>query len=57
MSHGTIRPRVSISTLMSFVLISAVGLAALRNASEVWAGMMLLAAMAAVGAAVLPDRW
>src|SRR6266436_1870509 len=45
--------RFSIRTLMAFVLVSAVGLAALRNASDLWAGMMLLVALAAVGVAVL----
>jgi hypothetical protein len=45
--------RSSIRTLMAFVLVSAVGLAALRNASNLWAGMMLLVALAAVGIAVL----
>src|SRR5436309_1310644 len=38
---------------MTFVLVSAVGLAALRNASDLWAGMMMLVALAAVGVAVL----
>ena len=33
--------RLSIRTLMAVILASAVGLAALRNANEVWAGMML----------------
>jgi hypothetical protein len=45
--------RLSIRSLMSFVVVSAVGLAALRNASDLWAGMMLLAALAALGAATL----
>jgi hypothetical protein len=45
--------RISIRTLMAFILVSAVGLAALRNADEVWAGMMLLLAMVAVGVAIL----
>jgi hypothetical protein len=45
--------RVSIRGLMAFVLVSAVGLAAFRNAGELWAGMLLLAALAAVGAAVM----
>lgn len=45
--------RISIRTLMAFVLVSAVGLAALRNASELWAGIMLLLALAAAGAAIL----
>jgi hypothetical protein len=43
----------SIRNLMACVLVSAVGLAALRNASDLWAGMMLLIALAAVGVAVL----
>ena len=38
---------------MAFVLVSAVGLAALRNADEVWAGIILLAALAVVGIAIL----
>ena len=45
--------RVSIRSLMSFVIVSAVGLAALKNAGDLWAGMMLLAALAALGAASL----
>jgi hypothetical protein len=45
--------RISIRTLMALVLVSAIGLAALRNASELWAGMMLLLALAAVGVAIL----
>ncbi len=45
--------RISIRTLMTFILVSAVGLAALRNANELWAGMMLLLASAAVGVAIL----
>ena len=46
-------PRISIRTLMAFILLSGVGLAALRNANEFWAGMMLLLALSAVGIAVL----
>jgi hypothetical protein len=38
---------------MVFVLVAGVGLAALRNASDLWAGMMLLVALASVGVAVL----
>jgi hypothetical protein len=38
---------------MAFVLVFAVGLTALRNASDLWAGMMLLVALAGVGIAVL----
>jgi hypothetical protein len=45
--------RFSIRSLMAFVLISAVGLAALRSANELWAATMLSAALAAVGVAVL----
>jgi hypothetical protein len=45
--------RISIRTLMAFVLVSAVGLAALKNAGELWAGIMLLLALAAAGAAIL----
>jgi hypothetical protein len=44
--------RFSIRTDMAFVLVSAIGLAALRNANEWWAGTMMLVAMAAVGIAV-----
>jgi hypothetical protein len=45
--------RFSIRSLMAFVLVSAVGLAALRNSSELWAGVMLIVVLAAVGVAVL----
>ncbi len=45
--------RFSIRTLMAFVLVSAVGLAALRNANEVWAGWLLTGAFGAVATAVL----
>jgi hypothetical protein len=45
--------RFSIRTLMAFVLVFAVGLAALRNANAVWAGAMLLLAFASVGVAVV----
>ena len=45
--------RFSIRTLMAVVVVSAVGLAALRNANEVWADVMCLAALAAVGSAML----
>ena len=46
-------PRISIRILMAFIFVAGVGLAALRNANEFWAGMMLLLALAAVGIAVL----
>ncbi len=46
-------PRFLIRTLMAFIIVTAVGLAALRNADELWAGMMLLVALAALGTAIL----
>jgi hypothetical protein len=46
-------PRFLIRTLMAFIIVSAVGLAALRNADELWAGMMLLVALATLGTAIL----
>jgi hypothetical protein len=45
--------RISIRTSMAVVVFAAVGLAALRNASELWAGVMVLIALSAVGGAVL----
>jgi hypothetical protein len=45
--------RISIRTLMACVLVAAVGLAALKNAGELWAGIMLLLALAAAGVAIL----
>jgi hypothetical protein len=45
--------RFSIRTLMAFLLVPAVALAALRNANDLWAGMMLLTALGAVGVAIL----
>jgi hypothetical protein len=45
--------RFSVRSLMAFIFVSAVGLAALRNPNDVWAGAMLLVALAAVGIAVL----
>ena len=45
--------RVSIRSLMAFVVVFAVGLAALRNANEIWAGLMLVLAVAAFGVAVV----
>jgi len=38
---------------MAFVLVCAVGLAALRNANELWARVMMMVAVALVGVAVL----
>ncbi len=45
--------RFTIRILMAVIVVSAVGLAALRNASELWAGMMLLVALAAIGISLL----
>jgi hypothetical protein len=45
--------RFSIRTLMALIVVSAVGLAALRNANDLWAGMMFLAVLAAVGIALI----
>jgi hypothetical protein len=45
--------RFSIRSVMAFVLASAIGMAALRNANEFWAGAMIMVALAAVGTAVL----
>lgn len=45
--------RVSIRRVMAFVLVSAIGLAALKNASDLWAGMMLLLAFAVIGTALM----
>jgi hypothetical protein len=45
--------RFSIRCLMAFVLVSAVGLAALRNANDLWARTMTLVALAVRGVAVL----
>ena len=54
--RGTARDtmrRFSIRTLMALIVISAVGLAALRNANELLAGLMILGAVDVVGIAVL----
>ena len=45
--------RFSIRTAMAFILVSAIGLAALRGASELWAQMMLMTSAIAVGVSVL----
>jgi hypothetical protein len=45
--------RISIRSLMAFVVVSAVGLAALKNASVFWAVGVLLADILAIGVAVL----
>jgi hypothetical protein len=46
-------PRFSLSAVMGFVLVSAVGLAALRNANEVWVGILLMLVAGMVGVALL----
>jgi hypothetical protein len=45
--------RFSIRSLIAFVVISAVGLAALKSASDLWAETVLLADLVAIGVAVL----
>jgi hypothetical protein len=45
--------RVSIRTLMAFIVGSAIGLAALRNANDRWAKMMFIAALVSIGVAAL----
>ena len=45
--------RISIRSLMAVVVFAAVGLAALRNANQLWAAMMLTVALAAVGVAAI----
>src|SRR5262245_23706503 len=49
---GTMR-RFTIRSLIALIVASAIGLAALRNASEIWAGLMFLSALTAVGSAIL----
>jgi hypothetical protein len=38
---------------MAFIVVTAVGLASLRNANDLWVGIWLLTALAAVGVAIL----
>jgi hypothetical protein len=45
--------RFSILGLMAFLVVAAIGLAALRNANDLWAGMLLLLALAAVAIAMM----
>jgi hypothetical protein len=45
--------RFSIRRLMAFVLVTAVGLSAIRNANEFWAAVLTIAALACVCGAVL----
>ena len=56
MARGTVMPRkirFSIARLMGVVLVAAVGSAALRNASEAWAGSVLLVTCGAVMLAIV----
>ena len=45
--------RFSILSIMAFIVVAAIGLAALRNANDLWAGMLLLLALAAVAIAMM----
>ena len=45
--------RFSIAGLMGVVLLAAIGFAALRNPSENWAGIVLLATLGALGIATI----
>ena len=45
--------RFSIAGLMGVVLFAAIGFAALRNPSETWAGIVLLATLGALGVATV----
>jgi hypothetical protein len=46
-------PRFSIAGLMGLVVVVAVGVAALRFASELWAGILLVLTLMVLGASVL----
>jgi hypothetical protein len=46
-------PRFTIAGLMGLVVVVAVGVAALRYASELWAGILLLLTLGVLGASVL----
>jgi hypothetical protein len=46
-------PRFPIAGLMGLVVVAAVGVAALRFASELWAGVLLMLTLGVLGAAVL----
>jgi hypothetical protein len=45
--------QTSVRTVMVLVLVSALGPTALRNADDLWAGMMFLTALAAVAVAAM----
>jgi hypothetical protein len=53
MTNMVVRPRFSIAGLMVVVLVCAVGVAALRYASEAWAGAMFTLALGVLAAAGL----
>jgi hypothetical protein len=44
---------VSIRSLMALIVVAAIGLAALRNANDLWSGMLLLFALTAVGIGIM----
>ena len=46
-------PHFSIRTLMAIIVVSAIGMVALRNANELWAGLMLILVLVAMGIAAL----
>ena len=50
----------SIRSLTAFIVLAAIGLAALRDANDLWAGMLLLLALATVAVAMMGaviSRW
>ena len=47
------RPRISLAGLMGTILVLAIGVAALRDASETWAGVMLLLTLGLLGVSIL----
>jgi hypothetical protein len=46
-------PRLTIRLIMGLVLFAAAGIAALRHASELWAGLLLTASLLAFAVAAL----
>jgi hypothetical protein len=47
------RPRVSIAGLMAVVLFCGIGIAAIRSASPLWAGVVMLATLGVMASAIL----
>src|SRR5262249_15458768 len=45
--------RFSIRSLTAFIIVAAIGLAALRDANDLWAGILLMLALAAVAIATM----